>query len=366
MRITGFQTTRVTVPLAKPIATAIHRMHSVGCVLLELETDQGLTGESYVFTLNAVRLNSLGEMLDSFSELVNGRDPHDLTAIGDAIWSRLNPIGHAGFGIAALCAIDTACWDLVGKGAGQPLHRLFGACRDRVWTYASGGLWLSRSIDELVAEAGGFVDAGFRAMKIRLGSARIADDVARVAAVRDAVGPGIELLTDANQGLEVKHAIRLGRELERHDVRWFEEPVAYNNLAGNAEVRAAVGIDIAGGETEYTRFGMKNILDARAVDVLMPDLQRVGGLSEMRRVSAIASSHHVPVSPHLFTEHSLCIAGSEPGCLSLEHMPWFSPLFNEPLEIEEGYLLVPDRPGVGFTFNHQAIASLEGQRGAVR
>ncbi len=360
MRITGFHTTRVNVPLAKPIATAIHRMQSVGCVLLELKTDQGLTGESYVFTLNGVRLKSLGEMLDSFSESVSGRDPHDLTAIGDEIWGRLNPIGHAGFGIAALCAIDTACWDLVGKRAGLPLHRLFGACRDRVWTYASGSLWLSQSIDEIVSEAGGLVDAGFRAMKIRLGSARIADDVARVAAVRDAVGPDIELLTDANQGLDVKHAIRLGRALERHDVRWFEEPVAYNNLAGNAEVRASVGIDIAGGETEYTRFGMKNILDARAVDVLMPDLQRVGGLSEMRRVAAIASGYHVPISPHLFTEHSLCIAGSEPNCISLEHMPWFSPLFNETLEIEDGHLLMPDRPGVGFTFDRQAIASLRG------
>ncbi len=359
MRITGFHTTRVNVPLAKPIATAIHRMQSVGCVLLELKTDQGLTGESYVFTLNGVRLKSLGEMLDSFSESVSGRDPHDLTAIGDEIWGRLNPIGHAGFGIAALCAIDTACWDLVGKGAGQPLHRLFGACRDRIWTYASGSLWLSQSIDEIVSEAGGLVDAGFRAMKIRLGSARIADDVARVAAVRDAVGPDIELLTDANQGLDVKHAIRLGRALERHDVRWFEEPVAYNDLAGNAEVRTSVGIDIAGGETEYTRFGMKNILDARAVDVLMPDLQRVGGISEMRRVAAIASGYHVPISPHLFTEHSLCIAGSEPGCISLEHMPWFSPLFNETLEIEDGYLLMPDRPGVGFTFDRQAVASLQ-------
>ena len=360
MRITGFRTTRVSVPLAKPIATAIHRLDSVGCVLLELETDQGLTGESYVFTMNGARLGSLAEMVDSFSGLVNGRDPHDLAAIGDTVWNQLNPIGHAGFGIAALAAIDTACWDLVGKGAGQPLHKLFGACRERVWTYASGGLWLSQSIDELVAEAAGFLDAGFRAMKIRLGSERIADDVARVAAVRDAVGPDVELLSDANQGLGVKQAIRLAGELERHDIRWFEEPVVYNDLAGCAEIRASVGIDIAGGETGYTRFGMKDLLDARAVDVLMPDLQRIGGLSEMRRVAAIASGCHVPISPHLFTEHSLCLAASEPGCISLEHMPWFTPLFNEPLEIEDGHLRVPDRPGVGFTFDRQAIASLRG------
>ena len=260
MKVTRLKTRLVDVPFERPIATAIHQMRSVGCVLLELETDQGLVGESYVFTLNGVRLKVLNEMLLSFSHQVEGRDPHDVGAIGQAMWDEMNPIGHKGFSIAALTAIDTACWDLIGKAAEQPLHKLFGACRDRVKTYASGGLWLSQSIDECVAEAAGFVAAGFRAMKIRVGSANIQQDVERVRALRDAIGPDIELLADANQALSVKQAIRLGRELEAFELGWLEEPVPYHDLRGCAEVRTALMTPIAAGETEYTRYGMRDIL----------------------------------------------------------------------------------------------------------
>ncbi|MFT4608567.1 MAG: L-alanine-DL-glutamate epimerase-like enolase superfamily enzyme [Chitinophagales bacterium] len=356
MKITNFKTTLVNIPLANPISTAIHQMKSVGCVLLELETDEGLTGESYVFTLNGVRLKALHEMLLSFSHQVEGRDPHYITQIWQDIWDECNPIGHKGFSVAAMSAIDTACWDIVGKAANQPLHKIFGACRDSVKTYASGGLWLSQSIDECVVEAQSFIDAGFKSMKIRLGSPNMTDDVHRVAAVREAIGADIELLADANQALVPKKAIKLGRLLEPYQLGWFEEPVIYNDLKGSAEVRRALDAPIAGGETEYTRYGMTDILEAGAVDVLMPDLQRIGGLSEMRRVAAIASVHNVPISTHIFTEHSICIAASEPNCLSVEHMPWFSPLFNETMEIKDGNILVPDRPGIGFSFDQTAIA----------
>ena len=354
MKITRLNTTLVDVPLAKPIATAIHAMRSVGCVLVELETDEGITGESYAFTLNGVRLEALNQMALGFAHQVEGHDPHTVTQIGHAMWQEMNPIGHAGFSIAALAAIDMACWDIVGKAANQPLHKIFGSCREKVKTYASGGLWLSQSIDECVNEAGEFIEAGFRSMKIRLGSEKISDDVARVRAVREAIGPDIELLSDANQGFSTKHAIRLAREMEEYEIGWFEEPVSYQDLAGHAEIRLATDIPIASGETEYTKFGMHRILEAGAVDVLMPDLQRVGGFSEFRRAAAIASAYHIPVSSHLFTEHSLSIGASEPGCMSVEHMPWFAPLFNESLVVEEGFLQVPDRPGIGFTFNQTA------------
>ncbi|MGI9317345.1 MAG: mandelate racemase/muconate lactonizing enzyme family protein [bacterium] len=355
MKITQLKTTLVDVPLAKPIATAIHAMRSVGCVLVELETDEGVTGESYAFTLNGVRLSALNETVLGFSHQVEGRDPHRVTEIGQAMWTEMNPTGHAGFPIAALATIDMACWDIIGKAANQPLHKLFGACRDKVKTYASGGLWLSQSIDECVGEAAGFIDQGFRSMKIRLGNEKISDDVARVRAVREAIGPEIELLSDANQGLTIKHAIRLAREIEEFDIGWLEEPVSYLNLQGHADVRSATDIAIASGETEYTRFGMHRILEAEAVDVLMPDLQRVGGFSEFRRAAALASVYHVPVSTHLFTEQSLCVAASEPNCISVEHMPWFSSLFNESMVLEDGYLQVPNRSGIGFTFDQTAL-----------
>jgi L-alanine-DL-glutamate epimerase-like enolase superfamily enzyme len=359
LKISGCKTTLVDLPLARPVATAIHDMRSVGCVLLELESDQGLTGESYVFTLNAVRLHALHEMLLGFTHQVVGKDPTLITGIGQAIWEEMNPIGHKGFSIAALSAIDTACWDLVGKACELPLYRLFGGFRSHINTYASGGLWLSRSIDELVVEAAEFVDAGFRAMKIRIGKARMAEDIERVRAVRDAVGEDIELLADANQALSPKQAIRLGRELEAFDLGWIEEPVPYHNLEGCADVRSALDTPIAAGETEYTRYGMRDILDARAVDLLMPDLQRIGGLSEMRRTATLAANRGIPISTHFFTEHSLCIAGAEPNCISVEHIPWFELLFNEQVAIDDGMMEIPERPGTGFTFNRDSIRRFE-------
>ena len=355
MKITTLKTTLVDVPLANPIATAIHAMRSVGCVLVELETDEGITGESYVFTLNGARLSALHEMVLGFTHQVEGRDPHFVAQIGQAMWDEMNLIGHAGFSIAALSAIDTACWDIIGKAANQPLHKLFGACRDKVKTYASGGLWLSQSIDDCVRQAGEFIDAGFRSMKIRRGSANSADDVERVRAIRAACGPDIELLTDANQGLSTKRAIGLARQLEAFDIAWLEEPVVYQNLSGHAEVRRATNIPIASGETEYTYLGMHKMLEAGAADVVMPDLQRVGGLTGLRRAATLAAAYHVPVSTHVFTEQSICVAASEPNYISVEHMPWFCTLFNEPLEVDEGFLRVPDRPGIGFTFDQRAV-----------
>ena len=231
--------------------------------------------------------------------------------------------------------------------------------RDRVATYASSGLWLNQSIDELTDEARSFLDQGFRAMKIRVGNPSIDDDVARVRALREAVGPHIELYADANQGLDVKHAIRLGRRLAEFDLAWLEEPVAANDLIGHAEVRRALDVPIASGETEYSRFGLQAMIEARAADVLMPDLQRIGGYSEFRKAAATASSSNLVVSSHFFTEYSLAMAGSLANCVSVEHVDWFAPLFNESVEIEDGRLVVPDRVGTGFTFDSAALAHFD-------
>ena len=354
MRIEKLSTQLVSLPLKKPIRTAIHDMRSVGCVLVSIQAD-GVVGEGFAFTLNGVRLKAFDEVIRSYAPLVEGQPVHRIEGIWESIWQAVNPMGQKGITIGALSAVDTALWDLYGKTLNQPLHHLFGSCRDRVKTYASGGLWLSQSIDELTEEAGQFIDQGFLSMKIRVGQADWRSDVERVKAVRAAIGHHIELLTDANQALNVKQAIRLARELEAYDVGWLEEPVAAHNLGGHAEVRRRVDMPIASGETEYSRYGMRAMIEAQACDVLMPDLQRIGGFSEMRRVTALAASYDLPVSPHFFTEYSQCIAGSTPGCISLEHIPWFEDLFHESMVLENGELLIPERPGTGYTFNQEAI-----------
>jgi len=356
VKVARLTTQLVEVPLAKPVGTAIHAMRSVGCVLVEATCDSGVVGQSYIFALNGERMKSLDEMVLGFASLVEGRDPHHTEAVWHDIWNAMNAMGHKGVTVSALSAIDVALWDAVGKQHETPLHKLWGAARERVDTYATSGLWLSQSIDELVAEAAAFVDQGFTAMKIRLGSASMTDDVARVQAVRDAIGDEVDLYADANQGFTPKHAIRLGRSLEQFNLAWFEEPVPAYDLAGHAQVRSALDVPIASGETEYTRYGMAAMIDAGAADVLMPDLQRIGGFSEFRKASAVAAANNLPVSSHFFTEQSLCLAGSLQNCISVEHCDWFSPLFAESIEMIDGQLVVPSSPGHGFTFDPEAIA----------
>ncbi len=356
MKITEFQTQCVNVPLDKPIATAIHAIESVGCVLLRLKTDKGLEGQSYIFTINAVRLKAFEEMVKGFKHLVLDQDPHYVSGIWQSIWAEINPTGHKGVTISALSAIDTALWDLVGKAHNKSLHHIFGACRDSIDTYASGGLWLSQTKDELKAEANAFLKAGFKSMKIRVGKDSLDEDIARVAAVRNTIGPEHGLLADANQALTAKQAIRLGKALDEFNLIWLEEPVPAYDLEGHAEVRANIPMPLASGETEYTALGLKDMIEKKACDILMPDLQRIGGLSEMRRSAELASVYNLPVSTHIFTEHSLSIAGSAPNCISAEHMPWYAPLFREEMELDKnGHILIADRPGTGFTFHPERI-----------
>lgn len=356
MKIVELKTTIVRVPLPKSIGTAIHAISSVGLVLVEAKTDDGIVGESHIFTINADRIRAFDETIKGLASFVEGQDPHDTGRIWSNIWSEINPTGHKGITVSALSAIDIACWDAVGHAAALPLHKMFGACRETVPTYASSGLWLSYSIDELVTEAQSFVEAGFKAIKMRVGSDDLLDDVERVRVVRETVGPDIGLLVDANQKFTPKQAIRLGRMLEPFALTWFEEPVVTHDLAGHARVRDALDVPIASGETEYTKFGMAAMIDAGAADILMPDLQRIGGFTEFRKASALAEANNLAISSHFFTEASLCMAGSLANCNLVEHVDWFAPIFAETMELLNGELVIPARPGHGFRFDPEAVA----------
>lgn len=362
MIVESVDTTLVEVPFTElgpgrgPIGTAIHQMSSAGCCVVTVRTTAGVKGQSHLFTLNGARLRSFDEMVRGLADaFVVGRDVRHTEGIWADVWQGINPTGLAGVTVSALATLDVACWDAVGRGLGQPLHLLWGACRHEVDTYASSGLWLSYSIDQLQAEAAAFVDAGFRAVKIRVGHDDPRVDAKRVAAVRDVVGSDVGLLADCNQKFRAPGAIRLGRLLEPFDLVWLEEPVATHDRAGHARVRSALDVAIASGETEYTRYGARDMMVAGAVDVYMPDLQRVGGYTEFRKVAALAAAHDLPVSSHFFTEQSLCLAGSTHNMVSVEHVDWFGPLFTEVMELRQGRLIIPDRPGTGFTYNPEAL-----------
>lgn len=356
MKVTKIRSQKIAIPFAEPIGTSIHKIDGVAGVLVWLDTDEGITGESYLWAIGAHRLPVLEAMVHSLAHVVVGRDPRDIEALWADMWKEINFIGHKGVSLFGIAAIDMACWDIHGKAAGMSVSRMLGRSREWVKAYASGGLWASMSTEELQAQAREFVADGFRAVKMRIGKPDIGEDLERVAAVRDAIGPDVDLMADANQGLTVNHAIRLGRGLEQYKLVWFEEPVQAYDLAGSARVAAELDTPIASGETEYGRYGFQDMLERGSADVLMPDLERVGGVSEWVKVAHMAAALDIPVSPHIFTEHSLQLCGAVSNVNYSEHMPWFKELFNEQMEMEGGDLIIPDRPGLGFTFNLDAIA----------
>jgi L-alanine-DL-glutamate epimerase-like enolase superfamily enzyme len=329
-------------------------IRTFGCVLVFVDTDEGVTGESLLWTFGTKRLDVLNTMVLSLKSDVLGEDPHDTEKIWRKLWSEIKFFGVEGISIFALSAVDRACWDVVGKAAGKPLYKLLGAYQDEVPTYASG-LWLHENIEELAKEARGFVKQGYRAMKMRIGKSRVEEDLDRVKAVREAIGQDVKLMVDANQRFTVEYAIRLGRKLEAFDITWFEEPVPAYDLEGTARVAAALDVPIAGGENIYTRYGFREMLERKAADILMPDLVCVGGVTELLKVAHMAEAFGVPVTPHIFPEESMHLAAALPNCIYVENMPWFSPLYREEIELRNGSILLPQRPGYGFTFDPRVV-----------
>ncbi|MED5473412.1 MAG: mandelate racemase/muconate lactonizing enzyme family protein, partial [Pseudomonadota bacterium] len=261
MKITQIRTRPIEIPFDKPLGTSIHRITSVAAILVWLETDEGITGESYLWVIGKHKLPVLIEMIRSLEPVVKDRNPLDIAARFDEMWKEINFLGHKGVTIFGIAAIDWACWDIKGKALGISVGDLLGRKRDKIPAYASGGLWTSMNIAELQAEAKSFLSQGFKAIKMRVGLPDIGEDIERVASVREAIGKDIALMVDANQGLNVTGAIRLGRELEKYHLAWFEEPVQAYDLAGSALVAAALDTPIASGETEYTRYGFQDMLE---------------------------------------------------------------------------------------------------------
>jgi len=209
------------------------------------------------------------------------------------------------------------------------------------------GLWVDRSVDELIKEAEGFVADGHRAMKMRAGRADYMLDIERVREVRTALGPDVTLMVDVNQAWPESTAIRAGRELEALGVFWLEEPVFYTDLEGCARVSAALDMRVATGETSYGSASMKQHLDARAADVLLPDLQRMGGVTEYLNTCVLCAAYNQPVSSHLFTEASAHVLAVQPHGMMLEHMEWWDELFATPIEIADGAVVLSEAPGLG-------------------
>jgi L-alanine-DL-glutamate epimerase-like enolase superfamily enzyme len=327
---------------------------SIACLLVFVDTDEGITGETILFSFNPAHLPVFAALLRMLEDVVIGEDPRETERLWELLRLRTAFFGSEGLAVFGRSAIDRACWDIAGKAAGLAVHRMLGAFRASVPAYASG-LWLSMDHETLVAEAARYLDQGFRAIKMRIGSPRLTDDVERVRVVREAIGPDVRLMVDANKRLTVDRAIRLGRALKPYDLAWFEEPVPAHDLEGSARIAAALDVPIASGESEFTRSGFRRLRETGAASIFMPDMGRVGGISEMVKVAHFAAAYDIPVTPHNYPHESLQILGSIANGSYVECLPWFYPVYREQIVVTDGQVAVPDAPGMGSSFDPAAI-----------
>jgi len=343
--------------------------------LCVISTDAGVEGlgEAFYFGGPATVVATL--MRDGLGPLLAGCDPTDTSVIWDRLYNWTRDQGQKGLTISALSAIDIALWDIKGRALGVPVYTLLGgAYRKKARVYATG-LYEPQGVPSipaaLVEEALGYKRAGFCGMKLKIGY-DLRTDLSYVQAIREAIGPDLLLMVDANHAYNASEAMRLARAMEPYDIHWFEEPVPPEDLDGYLEIKRHSKIPLAAGECEYTRYGFRELINRRVVDILQPDLCAMGGFSEMLKVIAMASAANLPVVPHVWGT-SVGLAAALQLFAALPHFPErrfpADPLFEydrsphpfrdgvtrEQFAMREGYLDIPERPGLGVTLDRDFV-----------
>jgi mandelate racemase len=343
----------VLVPFKRPPVSASGGIPAAALVLVDLETDAGIIGRSYVFGFAPWTLAPIAACLEAMLEMIKGDGlaPLDIEA---KLRARLTLLDTPGLVGLALAGIDMAAWDALAQVHGLPLVKLLGGSLRPVPAYNSTGLWIG-PVESLADEAEALLAEGFTAVKLRVGRADAAQDLAAVRTVRARIGDGATLMCDFNQRLTVNEAIRRGRALDGEGLYWIEEPVRHDDYEGYARIAAEVRTPIQTGENLVDTFEMARAIAARSLDFVMPDVQRIGGVTGWSRAAALAHAHGIEMSSHLFPEFSVHLLGVTPTCHWLEFMDWAEPVIQEPLRVKDGHAMIPDRPGAGIAWNEDAV-----------
>jgi mandelate racemase len=344
----------VSVPLRRPVVSKVGLFDRWPLILIDLHTAQGVVGRSYLepYLERAVR-----SVVPAIRDLAEARRGKPVAPLDDFRQGRasLSLVGLEGISLIAVSGLDMAAWDALAKAAGLPLAALLGGSLGPVPAYNSNGLWLTDP-GALGEEAAGLVaEGGFEGLKLRLGRERLADDLDAIRAVRDAVGEGVRLMVDFNQGLTLGDALRRCHALDDQGLYWFEEPVAYDDLAGHARLARELATPVQLGENFYGPRALLEALRAGACDYVMPDLMRIGGVTGWLRAAAVAGAAGIEVSTHLYPEVSAHLMRATETAHWLEWQDWADPVLAEPFRVEDGRLAIPDRPGNGIAWDEAAV-----------
>ena len=377
MHITGIETFNLRSPLERPFGWSQGWIDHRSVGIVKVETSEGIVGWGEgAGGPGATVVSSM------FVPLLVGQDPMNRVGLWQKMFHALyNGNIAGGFGGSALSAVDTALWDIAGKATGLSISELLGGrVRDKIACYATGLYYTEGEFpDRLLNEATGYVEAGFKGMKTKVGGLPMDEDVRRVKALRKAIGPDIRLMIDANQGYNAISAIRLGEKLADQDILWFEEPVNAKDIDGYLQVKAALPMAIAGGENLRTRYEFKDFFARHAYDIVQPDVVNVGGITEMRNVCATANAFGIQVNPHVWGSPimiaaTLHVAASIPPCppsrdpepfvqepvMEFDRTPSAirEELSDMPFDQVDGFIEVPTGPGLGIEIDEEALRRL--------
>jgi mandelate racemase len=352
--VRSVEATLVLVPMRRPLGTSIARVTEAPLLLIDLRTDEDITGRAYLFCYLESAGHAALALVRDINAILPGT-PASPAAVRQVLESQFRLLGIHGLTSAVLAGIDTACWDALAIAADLPLARLLGSTLQPIPAYNSNGLGLVEP-QAAVDEALELVAGGFRAVKMRLGRSSAHDDLAAVRAVRAAIAPDIALMADYNQALGLVAAQDGCRALDDEGLYWIEEPVRHDDYLASAQLAAELHTPVQIGENFSGPRDMALALKHRASDLVMPDLARIGGVSGWQAAAALADSAAVPLSSHLFPEVSVHLLAATPTAHWLEYVDWADPILREPLRVVDGRTTPPDRPGNGMVWDQAAVA----------
>ncbi len=343
----------VEVPMKLPLGTSAGAIRAAPLVLVDVETEEGITGRSYLFCYLPAAAPAISALLAEIERTLKGERIAP-AGLWDKLARRFKLIGVQGIVRMAMSGFDVACWDVLAVAAGKPLVAFLGGSPRRIPAYNSNGLGLMAP-EAAADEAEKLLEGGFRAVKLRLGYPRLAADLAAVRAVRRRLPDDVKLMVDFNQALSLAEALHRCRAIDREGIYWIEEPIRHDDFRGCAELARELSTLVQIGENFSLPEQMAEALAMGACDCVMPDLERIGGVTGWQRAARIAGEKGIPMSSHLFPEASAHLLAVTSTCHYLEYVDWANAILAEPLAIIDGAAVIPDRPGSGMVWDEKAV-----------
>jgi mandelate racemase len=354
LTLRGIRARPVVLRLERPVVARIAAISDWPLILIDLETEEGVVGRAYLEPYVPKAMTYLVPALRHLGALLKGR-PIAPVELYEAARKSLHFVGYQGLSMIAVSGLDMAAWDALARAAEVPLCVLLGGSVGPVKAYNSNGLWLQEPA-KVAAEAIELrEEGGFAGLKLRLGRARLSDDLATLEAVRKSVGTDMELMVDFNQGLHLGEALQRCHAIDDAGLAWIEEPIVYDNLDGYRQLASELKTPIQIGENFYGPRDLHTALQHKACDFVMPDFMRIGGVTGWLRAAAIAGAAGIPMSTHLYPEVAAHVMRVTETAHWLEWQDWADPILQKPYAIKDSLLHIPDAPGLGLEWNEDAV-----------